>query len=273
MQNFNPDAFFAVTRARKYQLDSLKLDEKPVVLIKRNLTLDRYVLQKFGNAPVRRHSQSILKVASDVPAAAKRARAKSIANIALTSGTPNSSPRPIPRLIPINPINRNDSRNSTHLNATPQSTRSARSHNFHSVAQILNQPAIMNFTSVTPPSTLSSPNIFMSPGTSNASTPRATRNSHSVAQFLLDRLNAFDNSNSEEAAGTPVTSNDVEMDDPNAANTVSGAKTSMLFNDFNPFTPVKNLAFSLGGRRRTASLDLSKQDNGAHRRNSMPNLD
>lgn len=71
---------FSVTR---HHINSLNFDRKKLVLISRNLTLDRFAFRKLGTVPARRHTRgpSILKVVTNVPAAIRRARAKSQSNV------------------------------------------------------------------------------------------------------------------------------------------------------------------------------------------------
>lgn len=132
------------------------LDANPIVEIVRDKWLDRYVLNRFGSIPTRRHSQSILKVATTMPSATPAGnilRTKSQPNLAVTL----DPTRPVP----------------SSSNATPtrvlQSIQSTSSSSPSSIGQ-LNPLNVLN------------------------STPTTAR-ARPITRMIINRLNSKENSN------------------------------------------------------------------------------
>lgn len=92
----------------------------------------------------------------------------------------------------------------------------------------------------TPPSTLSSVAQVHAPH----ATPTSTRVLRPVTQMILNRLNA---------ANLPSRNQATPNNDSAGKAVTNGPQKMTTLNNFDPFEPMANLAFSLSGRRRSIS--------------------
>lgn len=178
--------FISVTRAKKIQLDELGIDENPCVLIARNMALERFALQNFGNAPARRHSRgpSVLRMVptNDVPVAVRRARALSQQ---IRENVPSPTPDDTDEMNEIS-FQQMDSP-STSPNESPTNSPQVPAHATRPIPGLIPIQRSMSNQSSTPSTSNQNNNQFSSAST--ASTPKRVR---PVTQMIINRLNMYD---------------------------------------------------------------------------------